>query len=331
MTPSPGADEPLLRAEGLTKRFALTRGISGTRGEVLPALRGVSFAIASGQTLGFVGESGSGKTTAGRIVARLVQPDAGRILFDGTDWLALSGAALRQRRRHLQVVFQDPQNSLNPRMRAGAQIAEPLRVQGLARGRVLTERVRQLLADVGLGAETASRFPSDLSGGQRQRVAIARALATSPRLVVCDEPVSALDVSVGAQIVNLLLDLRERAGLSYLFISHDLAVVSRIADRIAVFYLGAIVEEGPAREVIGRPLHPYARALVDAAVESDPSAPPRAAVLPGELPSAVNPPSGCHFHPRCPIARPRCGQEAPLLSDSGPGRRVACFYPGEMG
>ena len=248
MIPGPEAVEPLLRAEGLTKRFALTRGISGASGEVLPALRGVSFAIAPGQTLGLVGESGSGKTTAGRIVARLVQPDAGRILFDGTDWLALSGAALRRRRRQLQVVFQDPQNSLNPRMRAGAQIAEPLRVQGLARGRALTERVRQLLADVGLGAETASRFPSDLSGGQRQRVAIARALATSPRLVVCDEPVSALDVSVGAQIVNLLLDLRERAGLSYLFISHDLAVVSRIADRIAVFYLGAIVEEGPARE-----------------------------------------------------------------------------------
>lgn len=330
MIPVPEAVEPLLRAEGLTKRFALTRGLSGASGEVLPALRGVSFAIAPGQTLGFVGESGSGKTTAGRIVARLVQPDAGRILFDGTDWLALSGAALRQRRRQLQVVFQDPQNSLNPRMRAGAQIAEPLRVQGLARGRALTERVRQLLSDVGLGAETASRFPSDLSGGQRQRVAIARALATSPRLVVCDEPVSALDVSVGAQIVNLLLDLRERAGLSYLFISHDLAVVSRIADRIAVLYLGAIVEEGPARDVIARPLHPYARALVAAAVESDPSAPPRAPALPGELPSAVNPPSGCHFHPRCPIARPRCGQEAPVLSDSGPGRRVACFYPGEM-
>jgi len=331
VTSDPGAVEPLLRAEGLTKRFALTRAISGAGGDVLPALRGVGFAIAPGQTLGFVGESGSGKTTAGRIVARLVQPDSGRILFDGADWLALSGAALRQRRRHLQVVFQDPQNSLNPRMRAGAQIAEPLRVQGLARGRALTERVRQLLADVGLGAETASRFPSDLSGGQRQRVAIARALATSPRLVVCDEPVSALDVSVGAQIVNLLLDLREQAGLSYLFISHDLAVVSRIADRIAVFYLGAIVEEGPAREVIARPLHPYARALVDAAVESDPSSPPRAPALPGELPSAVNPPSGCHFHPRCPIARPRCSQEAPILSDSGSGRRVACFYPGEMG
>jgi oligopeptide/dipeptide ABC transporter ATP-binding protein len=323
--------EPLLRAQGLAKRFPLVRGLLGARGEVLPALRGVTFEIARGQTLGFVGESGSGKTTAGRIVARLVRPDSGRILFDGTDWLAVSGAALRRRWRELQVVFQDPQSSLNPSMRAGDQIAEPLRVQGLARGRALRERVGQLLADVGLGAETASRFPSELSGGQRQRVAIARALATSPRLVVCDEPVSALDVSVGAQIVNLLLDLRERAGLSYLFISHDLAVVSRMADRIAVFYLGAIVEEGPSLAICARPLHPYTFALVAAAAEADPSFLRRGAVLPGELPSAVNPPSGCHFHPRCPIARPRCRQEAPGLSEAASGHRVSCFYPGEMG
>ena len=332
MRPAPAqAIEPLLRAEGLAKRFSLVHGLLGARGEVLPALRGVTFEIARGQTLGLVGESGSGKTTAGRIVARLLRPDSGRILFDGTDWLALSGAALRQRRRELQVVFQDPQNSLNPRMRAGDQIAEPLRVQGLARGRALRQRVGQLLADVGLGAETASRFPSDLSGGQRQRVAIARALATSPRLVVCDEPVSALDVSVGAQIVNLLLDLRERAGLSYLFISHDLAVVSRVADRIAVFYLGAIVEEGPAQAISSRPLHPYTFALVAAATEPDPSAPRRGALLAGELPSAVTPPAGCHFHPRCPIARPRCRQEAPALSEAAAGHRVSCFYPGEMG
>jgi len=333
MTPAPAlASEPLLRAEGLAKRFSLVRGLLGARGEVLPALRGVTFEIARGQTLGLVGESGSGKTTAGRIVARLVRPDSGRILFDGSDWLAVSGAALRQRRRELQVVFQDPQSSLNPSMRAGDQIAEPLRVQGLARGRQLRERVGQLLADVGLGPETASRFPSELSGGQRQRVAIARALATSPRLVVCDEPVSALDVSVGAQIVNLLLDLRERAGLSYLFISHDLAVVSRVADRIAVFYLGAIVEEGPALAICARPLHPYTFALVAAAAAApDPSLPGRGRALPGEMPSAVNPPAGCHFHPRCPIARPRCRQEAPGLSEAAAGHRVSCFYPGEMG
>ncbi len=325
------ATDPLLRAEGLSKRFSLARGLSGGRAEVLAALRGVSFEIARGQTLGLVGESGSGKTTAGRIVARLVAPDSGRILFDGTDWLALSGAALRRQRRELQVVFQDPQNSLNPRMRAGDQIAEPLRVQGLARGRALGERVGQLLAEVGLGAQTASRFPSELSGGQRQRVAIARALATSPRLVVCDEPVSALDVSVGAQIVNLLLDLRERAGLSYLFIAHDLAVVSRVADRIAVFYLGAIVEEGPALAVCAHPLHPYAFALVAAAAAADPSSRRRGAALSGDLPSAVNPPAGCHFHPRCPIARPRCRQEAPVLAEAASGHRVACFHPGEVG
>ncbi len=331
MIPAIAAVRALLRAQGLTKRYSLARGFSGSGGQVLPALRGVGFEIAPGQTLGLVGESGSGKTTAGRIVARLVPPDAGSIEFDGTDWLSLSGSALRKRRRELQVVFQDPQNSLNPRMRAGDQIAEPLRVQRLARGRALAERVRELLADVGLGAETAFRFPSELSGGQRQRVAIARALATRPLLVVCDEPVSALDVSVGAQVVNLLLDLRERAGLSYLFISHDLAVVSRVSDRIAVFYLGAIVEEGTAQEIIARPLHPYTCALVAAAGGPDPSTPPRAAALPAELPSAVNPPEGCHFHPRCPIARPRCSQEAPALSEAATGHRVACFYPGEMG
>jgi len=320
---------PLLSARNLSKRFALTRGLFGGHGGFLPALFGVSFEIAVGQTLGLVGESGSGKTTAGRIVARLVRPDAGSVELDGEDWLALSGAALRRRRREVQVVFQDPQTSLNPRLRAGAQIAEPLRVQGLARGPELAERVRGLLAEVGLPAETASRFPAELSGGQRQRVAIARALATGPRLVVCDEAVSALDVSIAAQIVNLLLDLREREGLSYLFISHDLAVVARVADRIAVLYLGRIVEEGPAAEVVARPLHPYTAALVAAAADADPSA-VHAEVLPGELPSALDPPSGCAFHPRCPIARPRCAGESPALEGAETGRRVACFYPGEM-
>ena len=303
--------EPLLAASGLEKRYAVRRGLFGSRTASLPALRGVDFEISSGRTLGFVGESGSGKTTVGRIVARLTDPDAGSIRFGGEDWLALRGRELRRRRRDLQVVFQDPQTSLNPRMRAADQIAEPLRVQGLARGRSLRERVRELLSDVGLPPEAGDRLPRELSGGQRQRVAIARALATRPRLVVCDEPVSALDVSVAAQIVNLLLDLRERAGLSYLFISHDLAVVSRIADRIAVLYLGRIVEEGPTDEVGTRPLHPYTYALVAAAPNPDPSAPPTALVLAGEPPSAAEPPPGCPFHPRCPIARPRCGQERP--------------------
>ena len=262
--------EPLLSAEGLEKRFAIRRGVFGAARGTLPALRGVDFRIEAGESFALVGESGSGKTTAGRIVARLLAPDAGKICFGGVDWLELEGKELRRRRRELQVVFQDPQSSLNPRMRAGDQVAEPLRVQKLARGRALSERVGALLASVGLSAGVGSRFPAELSGGQRQRVAIARALATEPRLIVCDEPVSALDVSVAAQIVNLLIDLRERSGLSYLFISHDLAVVARIADRIGVLYLGRIVEEGSVAEVTARPLHPYTAALVAAAPDPDP-------------------------------------------------------------
>jgi oligopeptide/dipeptide ABC transporter ATP-binding protein len=322
---------PLLEATDLAKRFTTPRRLFGGSGQVLPALRGVSFSIRSGETLGLVGESGSGKTTVGRIIARLVEPDGGRILFDGVDWLALSGSALRRRRRDVQIVFQDPQASLNPRIRIGDQLAEPLRVQRLATGRAVGERVRELLSDVGLAHETALRFPSALSGGQRQRVAIARALATGPRLLVCDEPVSALDVSIAAQIVNLLLDLRERAGLSYLFISHDLAVVSRVADRLAVLYLGAIVEQGPTDSVAARPLHPYTRALVAAVADPESSGRRPGPILAGEPPSAMRPPAGCAFHPRCPIARPRCGQEAPPLAEVEPGRSAACFYPGEMG
>ena len=327
---------PLLSAEGLEKRFSIRGGLFdggfpfGGADGYLPALRGVGFRIAPGETLGLVGESGSGKTTTGRIVARLLEPDAGRIEFAGADWLSLRGAELRRRRRDLQIVFQDPLSSLNPRMRAGDQIGEPLRVQGLARGRALRDRVGELLGEVGLPPSLASRFPSELSGGQRQRVAIARALATRPRLVVCDEPVSALDVSIAAQIVNLLLDLRERAGLSYLFISHDVAVVARVADRIAVFYLGRIVEEGPSRELTARPLHPYTAALVSAAPDPDPLAGRAPIALAAGPPDGRNPPSGCPFHPRCPIARSRCAEERPQLWEAAPGRSVACFYPGEL-
>ena len=319
---------PLLEAEGLTKGYTVPTRFFAGASRILPALRGVSFSIGPSETLGLVGESGSGKTTAGRIVARLLSPDGGSLRLDGENWLALSGAALRRRRRDVQIVFQDPLASLNPRLSAGAQVAEPLRVHALAAKSDIAENVRRLLADVGLAEETAIRFPHELSGGQRQRVAIARALATQPRLVVCDEPVSALDVSIAAQIVNLLLDLQERRGVSYLFISHDLAVVSRVATRVAVLYLGAVVEEGPAGALVARPLHPYTAALVaSASTAPRPDWRPK----PGPPPSPLDPPPGCSFHPRCPIARERCAREAPPLAETGSGRRVACFYPGEMG
>jgi oligopeptide/dipeptide ABC transporter ATP-binding protein len=322
--------EPLLAAVGLRKRFPLRRGPFGARRGFLPALSGVSFSVQRGETLGLVGESGSGKTTVARIVARLETADEGRVLFEGEDWLSVSGTALDRLRGDLQMVFQDPGTSLNPRMRVGSQIAEPLLVRRRASRRAAAGRVMRLLDDVGLSPEVAARFPEELSGGQRQRVAIARALATDPRFLVCDEPVSALDVSVAAQILNLLLDLRDRVGLAYLFISHDLAVVSGIADRIAVMYMGRIAEEGPSDELAGRPLHPYTVALLSASPRPDPAMAGRRVVLSGEPPSAAEPPGGCPFHPRCPIARSRCREETPALEPAAPGRSVACFYPGEM-
>ncbi len=291
------------------------------------AVDGVSLAIARGETLGLVGESGSGKSTTGRLLLRLEEPTEGAMRFDGEDWSALSGRRLREKRRDIQMVFQDPQSSLHPLLRVGDQIAEPLRVQRMARGRALAERVAALLMEVGLSPSAADRYPSEFSGGQRQRVAIARALATGPKLLVCDEPVSALDVSVAAQILNLLADLRERTGMAGLFISHDLAVVSRVADRIAVFYCGRIVEEGRAADMVASPLHPYTVALLAAATAG---ARARGLVLSGEPPSRVAPPPGCAFHPRCPIARPRCRIERPPLEARPDGRAAACFYPGEL-
>jgi oligopeptide/dipeptide ABC transporter ATP-binding protein len=324
----PRADA-LLDVRDLSKSFR-----SGT-----PAVRSVSFAIPPGEALGLVGESGSGKTTIARMVARLENPDGGTIAFDGIDWLGLSGAALRRKRRDLQMVFQDPQTSLNPRMRVGDQIAEPLRVQKMAAGAALSSRVGDLLAEVGLDPSEARRFPSELSGGQRQRVAIARALATRPKLVICDEPVSALDASIAAQIVNLLLSLQRTLGLSYLFISHDVAVVGRVAARVAVLFAGRIVEEGPFEAVAARPLHPYSATLVSSArggeTRARGSAGPAADAIPfasgssGSSGSSLSP-RGCAFAARCPIARPRCAEEEPPLTILEPGRRGACFYPGEL-
>jgi peptide/nickel transport system ATP-binding protein/oligopeptide transport system ATP-binding protein len=319
----------LLRAEGLSRRYALRRRGRGNPAGEIAAVDRVSFRIARGETLGLVGESGSGKTTTGRLVLRLEEPDSGRIWLEGEDWLALRGEALRRRRRDVQIVFQDPQTSLNPRMTSGDQVAEPLRVQRMASPQELPGRIRELLAEVGLPSSVAARFPAELSGGQRQRVAIARALATRPRLVVCDEPVSSLDVSVAAQIVNLLLDLRDRNGLSYLFISHDLALVRRLADRIAVMYRGRIVEEGPAARVVAKPRHPYTAALLSAVREPDLSAAAARIHLPADSAAeAVGP--GCVFFPRCPIARPRCRDESPPWNETRDEGGAACFYPEEL-
>src|SRR5215472_749860 len=273
----------LLRVVELRKSYARRPGVLSTANVRLAALDGVSFSIAPGEALGLVGESGSGKTTTGRLLLRFEEPDSGRVFFQGADWLSLEGEDLRRRRRDIQIVFQDPQTSLNPRMRVGDQIAEPLRVQKLVPRKEVPERVSALLGAVGLPPEAAQRFPSDFSGGQRQRIAIARALATGPKLLVCDEPVSALDVSVAAQILNLLLDLKEKTGLALLFISHDLAVVELVADRILVLYRGRIVEEGPTEAVVRRPMHPYTAALLSAAPDLDPASPGRRIVLPGEI------------------------------------------------
>ena len=324
------ASPDLLRVEEITKTVPVRRGVFGAESRRLTAVDRVSFAVGRGEILGLVGESGSGKTTCGRLIARLEEPDSGRIGFDGEDWLALSGKTLRSRRRDLQVIFQDPQTSLNPRMTAGDQVAEPLRVQGLASRGQMRARVEELLAEVGLSSDAATRFPSEFSGGQRQRIAIARALATRPKFLVCDEPVSSLDVSVAAQVINLLLDLREKNGLSYLFISHDLSTVERISDRVAVMYLGRIVEEAPTAALTARPLHPYTTALLSAVPDPNPASTRARVILAGEPPSAADPPSGCAFHPRCPIARPRCREESPPLSAVLPGRLAACFYPGEL-
>ncbi len=315
----------LLRVDSLVKHFP-AEGLLG-RGKPVRAVDGVSFEIGQGETLALVGESGSGKTTVGRTILRLTEPTSGTVTFEGQALFALDRAALRALRRRMQIVFQDPAGALNPRMRIGSAIAEGLEIHRLASGSEIPARVAALMQEVGLDPALAGRFPRELSGGQRQRVGIARALAVEPSFLVLDEPVSALDVSVQAQVINLLADLQQRRGLSYLFIAHDLAVVRQLAHRIAVMYLGKIVETGPAEALLGSPRHPYTRALLSAVPEPVPGRSITRILLPGDPPSPASPPSGCRFRTRCfhPRMDARCANEEPALREIA-GARAACHY-----
>ena len=319
--------EVLLEVRNLVKHFPVGGGFFGRNEGTVRAIDGISFSLRRGETLGLVGESGCGKTTTGRCILQLERPTSGQIIFEGTDLASHSPSALRVLRRRMQVIFQDPYSSLNPRMTIGQILAEPLKVHRLVTSKAgRADRVRELLTQVGLLPQHADRYPHQLSGGQRQRVGIARALAMEPSLIVCDEPVSALDVSIQAQIINLLEELQSRLGLTYLFIAHDLSVVRHISDRVVVMYLGKVVEVADRQRLYEAPIHPYTRALLSAVPIPDPKleAKRERTVLRGEVPSPLTPPSGCVFHPRCPIAEPRCSAETPVLREIRPEQWGAC-------
>jgi peptide/nickel transport system ATP-binding protein len=319
-------NEPLLRVWNLTKEFPIKGGLFGRHAASVHAVDGVDFNIDRGETLGLVGESGCGKSTTGRCVLRLIEPSWGDIRFEGKNVRSLAASELRSLRRDIQIIFQDPYASLNPRMTVGEIIGEALIIHRLTKTRrQFEERVVNLLETVGLQADHMGRYPNEFSGGQRQRIGIARALAVEPKLIICDEPVSALDVSIQAQVINLLEDLQEKLGLAYLFIAHDLSVVEHISDRVAVMYLGRIVETAPARELYSSPLHPYTEALLSAVPIPDPKVKRQRVRLAGEVPSPIDPPSGCHFHTRCPVAQfPLCSSKRPALKQSSDGHWVAC-------
>jgi oligopeptide transport system ATP-binding protein len=315
---------PLLQVTDLVKHFPVRRGLFGGASAVVHAVDGVSFSVGAGETMALVGESGCGKSTVGRLILRLLEATAGAVAFEGENLGLLSAAQMRARRRALQMIFQDPYSSLNPRMTVGQTLVEPMKLHALAAGR-RHERAAELLDLVGLAPQYLQRYPHEFSGGQRQRIGIARALAAEPRLIVCDEPVSALDVSIQAQVVNLLQDVQRRLGLSYVFIAHDLAVVKHIASHVAVMYLGQIVEHADKDSLFARPRHPYTHALLAAIPHPEPGRERAPVLLQGDVPNPITPPSGCRFRTRCPHARQRCADEVPQLSGAD-GHAVACHF-----
>ncbi|NLG78483.1 MAG: dipeptide ABC transporter ATP-binding protein [Firmicutes bacterium] len=324
--------EVLLEVKDLVKHFPITKGIViSRRVGAVKAVDGVSFHINRGETLGLVGESGCGKSTTGRLILRLIEATSGEIIFEGKNILKLGREEMRELRKDMQIIFQDPYASLNPRMTVGDIIGEPMEIHRIARGKEKDKRVRELLEVVGLSPLHARRYPHEFSGGQRQRIGVARALAVNPKLIICDEPVSALDVSIQAQVINLLQDLQKEFGLTYLFIAHDLSVVKHISDRVAVMYLGKIVELAAKHELYNNPQHPYTEALLSAVPIPDPTRKKQRIILEGDVPSPINPPSGCRFHTRCRYAQDICSREDPEFVDIGDNHFVACHFRKSLG